>query len=80
MKTVNNTPSFVNELTVFCIGCSCSNLEMRVNESFYSLSNVGMTLYGINHYKTKVGFIVKILNHSKTNIGFAPFAPVYNVP
>lgn len=53
---------------------------MRVNESFYSFSNVGMALYGINHYKTKVGFIVKTLNHSKTNIGFAPFTPIYNVP
>ena len=47
MDIVNNMPQFVNDLTVFGFEYSCSNLEMRINESFYSHFRVDFGVAGI---------------------------------
>ena len=47
MDIVNNIPQFVNDLTVFCFEYSCPNIEMRINESFYSHFRVDFGVAGI---------------------------------
>ena len=47
MYIVNIIPQIVNDLTVFCFEYSCPNVEMRINESFYSYFRVDFGVAGI---------------------------------